>query len=244
MEQDTNATPPVAESSKQSNGKGWKIATAITFIIAICGVGFGIYGMAQSLQKDNQISDLKTQIEETDDGYHNQILVSSDPNKIYTINYSSPTYYPEGSVLTIALTDGAITYCRIGIRTAPDAIAYGEVAGARDCEIGGISKKIHRIVEFGSGHEYSFFNVGFIMEDGTVQYLPIQDALENGNFNAEKTLKIDGYVIGTIDPNVTVLPQGYGHRRTVFILNDGSFVGFDESMLQESEGSNNGESNE
>lgn len=254
MEQDITATMPAMDSGKQKEEKGWKIATAIASLVAVCGIGFGVYGMVQN----SQLPDLKVQIKEEDGtvkaveaseieastdggavvtisgstvGYHNQILASSDPNEVYTTYYYAPTRYPEGWVLTMALTDGAITYCRIGIRTAPDVIAYGEVAGARECEISGISKKIHRIVEFGSGHDYSYFNVGFIMEDGTVQYLPIQNALVNDNFNAEKVLKIDGYVIGTIDPNVTVLPQGGGYRRTMFILSDGSFIGFDESML-------------
>ena len=62
MEQDTTATVPVMDSGKQKDGKGWKIATAIVSIVAVCGIGFGIYGMIQSSQKDNQVSDLKVQI--------------------------------------------------------------------------------------------------------------------------------------------------------------------------------------
>lgn len=66
MEQDTTATMPVMDSGKQNNGKGWKIATVIASVVAVCGIGFGIYGMIQNSQKDNQISDLKVQIKEAD----------------------------------------------------------------------------------------------------------------------------------------------------------------------------------
>ena len=62
MEQDTTATVPIMDSGKQKDGKGWKIATAIVSIVAVCGIGFGVYSMIQSLQKDNQISDLRAQV--------------------------------------------------------------------------------------------------------------------------------------------------------------------------------------
>ena len=65
MEQNAPIPAPVVESNKQSDGKGWKITTAITSIVAICGIGFGVYGMIQSSQKDSQISDLKAQINNT-----------------------------------------------------------------------------------------------------------------------------------------------------------------------------------
>lgn len=64
MEKNTDANtpiPPVADN-KQKSGNGSKIATAIACIVAACGIGFGVYGMIQSSQKDSQISDLKNQI--------------------------------------------------------------------------------------------------------------------------------------------------------------------------------------
>ena len=66
MEQDITAATPVVDSGKQKDGKGWKIATAIASIVAICGIGFGVYGMIQSSQKDN-LSDLKVQMKEAGD---------------------------------------------------------------------------------------------------------------------------------------------------------------------------------
>ena len=66
MEQNADAEVPMAPviNDEQKSGNGLKIATMIGCIVAVCGIGFGIYGMVQSLQKDNQISNLKMQISE------------------------------------------------------------------------------------------------------------------------------------------------------------------------------------
>ncbi len=66
MEQNTAAAMPVIDSGNQKSGNGLKIATVIASVVAVCGIGFGIYGMVQSSQKDSQISDLKVQIREDD----------------------------------------------------------------------------------------------------------------------------------------------------------------------------------
>ena len=70
MEQNTNTGVPVTPvvNNKQKSGNGLKIATAIACIVAICGIGFGVYGMIQSAQKDNQISDLKNQNNDSGEG--------------------------------------------------------------------------------------------------------------------------------------------------------------------------------
>ena len=48
----------------EGNGRGLKIATVVACAVAVCGIGFGIYGMVQGSQKN--ISDLKVQIKEED----------------------------------------------------------------------------------------------------------------------------------------------------------------------------------
>ena len=65
MEQndDTGAPMTSVVDDKKKNGNGLKIATAIACIVAACGIGFGVYGMMQSLQKDNQIDDLRAKLE-------------------------------------------------------------------------------------------------------------------------------------------------------------------------------------
>lgn len=70
MEQNSDTSVPIApvtENSKQNGGNGLKIATAIACIVAICGIGFGIYGVMQVSNRDSQISELKTQIKNSED---------------------------------------------------------------------------------------------------------------------------------------------------------------------------------
>jgi hypothetical protein len=59
MQQDTAIEAPTTENNKSSNAKKWMIIAAVACLVATCGIGFGIYGMIQSSQKDAQISDLK-----------------------------------------------------------------------------------------------------------------------------------------------------------------------------------------
>lgn len=70
MEQNTDTGAPITpavDNNKQNSNNGLKIATAIACIVAVCGIGFGVYGMIQSSQKDNQISDLKAQVAKKDE---------------------------------------------------------------------------------------------------------------------------------------------------------------------------------
>lgn len=61
MDQNADAGVPItpAVENKQKGGKGLKITTAIACIVAVCGIGFGVYGMIQSSQKDSEIAKLK-----------------------------------------------------------------------------------------------------------------------------------------------------------------------------------------
>lgn len=64
MEQNADTGVPVAPmvENKQKSGNGLKIATVIACVVAVCGIGFGVFGMVQSSQKDEQISDLKIEM--------------------------------------------------------------------------------------------------------------------------------------------------------------------------------------
>ena len=86
MEQDITATIPVMDSGKQKDGKGWKIATAIASVVAVCGIGFGVYGILQSSQKDSQISDLKVQVEDS-----NGKITTLETEKIETTDENGTT---------------------------------------------------------------------------------------------------------------------------------------------------------
>ena len=63
MEQNGNTTTiPMVGSDKKETGKVLKVVIVVTSIIAVCGIGFGVYGVIQNFSKDDQISDLKKQL--------------------------------------------------------------------------------------------------------------------------------------------------------------------------------------
>lgn len=64
MEQniDTGASMAPTADNKQKGGNGLIIATAIACVVAVCGIGFGVYGVIQSSQRDSQISILNSEI--------------------------------------------------------------------------------------------------------------------------------------------------------------------------------------
>lgn len=59
------AVSPVVDN-KPKGGNGLKIVAIVASVVAVCGIGFGVYGMMQSSQKDSQISNLKVQIKDDD----------------------------------------------------------------------------------------------------------------------------------------------------------------------------------
>lgn len=103
MEQNTNtgvSVTPVVEN-KQKGGNGLKIATVAACVIAVCGIGFGVYGMIQGSDKDNQISDLKTQVNnlnnkisllENDDASSGSTINGSGDNSTTVVDNSSEDY--------------------------------------------------------------------------------------------------------------------------------------------------------
>ena len=59
MEQSSISSASITNGHKQRNEKCLKVAMVVVSIVAVCGIGFGIYGMAQSSQKDSRISELE-----------------------------------------------------------------------------------------------------------------------------------------------------------------------------------------
>ena len=67
MEQNVDTGTSVAPvDNKQKSENELKIVTAIACVMAVCGIGFGIYGMVQSAEKDNYIAVLEAQVGKND----------------------------------------------------------------------------------------------------------------------------------------------------------------------------------
>lgn len=106
MEQTETTTTPIMESGKQGNGKGLKIVTALACAVAACGIGFGVYGMIQSSQKDNQISDLKVQVKD-----NNGTITTIETPEIETTTDNGTTVTITD---TVAATENTEDYIYVG----------------------------------------------------------------------------------------------------------------------------------
>ena len=87
MEQDATAAIPVIDSGEKKDGKGWKIATVIASVVAVCGVGFGVYGMMQDKSEQEQ---------DVPDGYiavfHGGVGERTHETYIYKDDNDNPNY--------------------------------------------------------------------------------------------------------------------------------------------------------
>lgn len=199
MNQDVSTSMMTGGAEKK--GKGLVAGMVACAILAVGGIAFGAYGMIQNSQKDNQISDLKVQIEdsngkitalETDEikvsndsqtitisdsvtKKQNPIISATAP-KYYSLGISSPRYTVNGAeyYATLNIKDGDVVDCALYTHTTK-FVGYDMVETNRfdrDCNgINGISGKIYKAVTIGEGQDASKNSVAFIMEDGTVEYV-------------------------------------------------------------------------
>ena len=87
--EEQSPVPPITQIETPKTNKGWKLATIITSVVALCGIGFGVYEM---IQKDKTTSDLKVQIENKDGS-----VTELDTDKIKTTTEVSGGPYIENN---------------------------------------------------------------------------------------------------------------------------------------------------
>lgn len=227
MEENADAGAPVTPvaENKQKSGNGLKIATVIACIVAVCGIGFSVFSTIDSNNKSQEISklkiendNLKSNIEEnanTENVFQNPIIKSEVLNGA-TLSEEFMIKTDNEHRLYIGIKDGKIDSCYVD---------------SAQCEITGLDNNIYKVIEFGRGLDSSVTHIGFIMEDGTVNYFRFDyDNVNNPNYAADNKLKIDGLVIDGLDIHVPEENYG-GYPSTVFVLDDGSYLQFSESML-------------
>ena len=75
MKQNVDTGTPVESvtDNKQKSGNGLKVATVIAFIMAVCGIGFGVYGM-MNICDNSQPSEVTQESEISSDKPTNQSL--------------------------------------------------------------------------------------------------------------------------------------------------------------------------
>lgn len=141
-----------------------------------------------------------------------------------TITFSSstePNQSNEPHYLNITVKDGEIVSCTINKQTN-----NGGGTSVGECQITGITGKIYKIANLGKGQMAYHDKVAFILEDGSVDYLPLENAILNNNFQIAGKLGVDRQVVDIIP----VLGSNYGTYAIVF--SDGSYIEYDDSLLK------------
>lgn len=220
---------------KPKKKTGPVLGMMLLVILALGGVGFGVWEMMDgNTQKDalnQQISALKKQNselqEKIDNDHNNPTIKSTDSDEKNALWFYSSNVYWDGSGnhknLVIEIDESQNISCQIRLNGVP----------SEDCVISGLEGNVYKIVEFGSGQDNYENNVGFIMTDGTVKYLPLHNSVLNNNFSIRGSVILDGYVVDAFDVAVSPTSSSVGgHNATVFVFRDGSYKKFDKSMLK------------
>ena len=242
--QDNQNAEPVSGSdivfrNEPKSNKGMIAGMVCLALLAIGGISFGVWAMmdgnAKVEQLNSRIDSLKQQDSElqednnnvavaavdNDNDYENPIIRSSSSDEEFRIWLESSIV--DEKRMEIGVKDGKVDICSIYNRSG---------AFISDCTINGITGEIFDMIEFGEGQDNGGSNIGFIMTDGTVQYFPFVEAMNNNSFVIKGKLGLDGFITNAI--NITAGPTdpgvvgGYGS--TIFVLRDGSYVKYDESM--------------
>lgn len=247
MDNQKNSSTPGATShqTKKSNSvKGLIAGMVVCAILAVAGIGFGVYGMLQTNSKSSEIAELKlkisdqnqklntidssavstsgsdTEISDSANAYLNPVI-KSPGEKTYSIGYESPKQYTDGytpDYATISVMNGEVSGC---------AIYHENMMVNKDCSISGFSGPIYKIASAGEGQNY-FGEVAFLMADGTVQYIALSDLIDDGHATIQGAYNIDGNVVDILDnigAHIGDSPTGvYG--TTLFVLSNGSVVDY------------------
>lgn len=226
---------PMGAPAKKSS-KGMIYGMIIFMILAIGGIGFGVWAMMDgNMQKANlekQISDLRAQNNQLqeqiaeggnggDDGGtnalpKNPVIPPEDNNELvsffYQFNSADSDFNPAS--LEVSIADGVISSC---------------IFNNSNCSVNGISGKIYKMADLVRGQAPGDERLAFLMEDGSVYYVSTYDQNDDGSFTAKK-LAIDGFVKDIIKTSIH-MKEGGGYLDTIFVLGDGTFLRYTEVDL-------------
>jgi len=242
------SAPVTPMAAPKQKNMGLIAGMVISILLGIGGISFGVYGMINASNKTTDISDLNIQyttkggesvkidtdkievledkktikIDESTIKKTNPIITTSN----YSIGFSTDFYdsKPWLHKLNLSINNGAISSCSV----------YSEnVIALEDCKINGITGRIYKVARIGEGQDGIDDSLAFILEDGTVDYMPVNEIFATSSEETIKgKIKIDGFVTDIMTINV-VDENGYGYGSTVFVLSDGSIVKYNkDTMLQ------------
>ncbi|MBQ3445391.1 hypothetical protein IJG29_01530 [Candidatus Saccharibacteria bacterium] len=230
------ATQAAADAAaSKSKNKTMLIGLICAIVVAIAGIAFGVVmllmGNSQADSLNKQINTLK----QNNSTLQSQVITANpviateeDSTDSYRLLYTMRAV-SQGRFVQIAIANGSVSSCTVG-PIVDGNLSFGE---ATSCTVTGLEGEIYQVVNLNRGQSGETSHIGFIMADGTVQYIgsALVDLVVNNNFDASNVLALDGFVINALETEVTTA-QGSGYAETIFVMSDGSIVPFEDSMLR------------
>lgn len=226
-------------SDKSSKGKGTIIGMVVLTLLAVGGIGFGVWEM---MDKNQEIANLNAKILElneseeksssqdssvSEDTVANEnLVITTEAPEAYKMFYSLPLFNghsDENNSMIININNGKEVSCGITNRS-----------NGGECTISGLPEGIYKAATIFEGNGSGTEKIGFLMKDGSVWYVSVYDDDNNINTNMQaKKMDIDGFVKDIVGVSYTSdkdAPTGW-YNSTIFVKDDNSFVKFDKSMF-------------
>ncbi len=220
----------------------WKIFGIIMTAVAVAGLVFGI---AMLVTRNNDVTTQGSTASGSEiSRTGSNAVITAEAPAAYTLSITSTIEIGDShdhddnenyedyqyKYVSIRIENGEIIRCSIEREDAD------EDSESESCQVNGVNGKIYKPILLTNTMLEGFKNgIGFIMTDGTVQYVPVDE--QSGNtFNVKGTLKIDGFVVdgigAGIKENIYSNEAGNSGWATLLILNDGKTLRLDAAMLE------------
>lgn len=184
------------DGCKCKKGKGLIITTIIMTVLALCGVGFGVYGMIKANEKS-----------ESDKKPINPIITSTDEEN-RAFHFSTEASYAfidelddddaKSFGITLSVAEGKVETCYFLEGTYDEeSSTTKEEYTDKECKVEGLSGRIYDVAFIGYGLTMEETRIAFLLEDGTVDLLNLNEiSSKDTTLKTSGKLKVDQPVTG------------------------------------------------
>lgn len=207
------------------------ILLVLLTITTIASTSLAVYfGINQKKEEESQTQDIKTQ-EENNEAVQNQeeqeeySRVFKFDDEINVVNKTNKIYTQTNQVGLPQIT-AQLTNNNVKLYFSSDAMGFSGIEqyrGTSNIEIKFTDKKVQNIYFMGAGQLSGSFCLFFLMEDGTLEYMPLAYAIKNNDFRSYG--KIEGieditYLVSAVTENRTNTTLAVQKDGTAYDLED------------------------
>lgn len=230
----------------KKEGKGMMVGMICCALLAVGGIGFGIYEMSQVKTAKQQISDMKIEVKNNDGS---TTILETD--KIEVKEDTKTVTITDSPIITLGILDisktlnwSEETKAAFDIALGHQTMAgYGAVSSdSKSISISSIARNLYgelpnantqatisslggRIVDFyvgGFGQAAGYETLFMIIEDGSIEYVPLYYAVKNNDYTAHKVDGVSGIIRFSTASKISKAETG-GGVTTLGIKSDGSW---------------------